>query len=77
MKASPQTAGIPVIVITALPERTVTERLQGYEALLRKPFREKDLLEAVHKVLGPSAWTRRCGLTSTNFRRSSKQLIEI
>jgi CheY-like chemotaxis protein len=54
MKAEGRTAAIPVIVMTALPEDAVRDRLQGYSALLRKPFREIELLEAVAKLLGPA-----------------------
>jgi two-component system, chemotaxis family, chemotaxis protein CheY len=53
IRASPKTADIPVIVISALPELTVSQRLHRYRALLRKPFRENELLSAVRKVLGP------------------------
>jgi CheY-like chemotaxis protein len=53
MRSSAKTADIPVIAISALPERTISQRLQGYRALLRKPFRENDLLSAVRNVLGP------------------------
>jgi CheY-like chemotaxis protein len=53
MKAETRTANIPVIIITALQEQTVSQRLQGYRTVLRKPFRESELLEAVTNVLGP------------------------
>ncbi len=42
---------IPVIVMTSLVEESVRERIKGYRAYLRKPFREADLLNAVHKIL--------------------------
>jgi CheY-like chemotaxis protein len=54
MRAEPRTADIPVIIMTALPESTVRELLDGYHAFLRKPFREAELLEGLAKVLGPS-----------------------
>ena len=54
MRTELRTADIPVIVMTALPETTVRQRLDGYAAFLRKPFREVELLEAVAKVLGRS-----------------------
>ena len=55
MRTEPRTADIPIIVMTALPETTVRQRLDGYAAFLRKPFREVELLEALAKVLGPRA----------------------
>ena len=54
MKADSRTADIPVIIMTALPESTVRQRLVGYQAFLRKPFREAELLAGLAKVLGPS-----------------------
>ena len=55
MRTEQRTADIPIIVMTALPETTVRQRLDGYAAFLRKPFREVELLEALAKVLGPRA----------------------
>ena len=51
MREKAETAAIPVIVMTALPESSVRERLQDYIAYLRKPFRETDLLAALSKAL--------------------------
>jgi two-component system chemotaxis sensor kinase CheA len=54
MRAESRTADIPVIIMTALPESTVRQRLVGYQAFLRKPFREAELLACLAKVLDPS-----------------------
>jgi CheY-like chemotaxis protein len=54
MRAESRTADIPVIIMTALPESTVRQRLVGYQAFLRKPFREAELLAGLAKVLDPS-----------------------
>ncbi len=51
MREKADTAAIPVIVMTALPESSVRERLRDYIAYLRKPFRETDLLAALSKAL--------------------------
>jgi CheY-like chemotaxis protein len=51
MRAEARTADIPIIIMTALPERTVRDRVDGYSAFLRKPFREAELLEVLTKVL--------------------------
>jgi CheY-like chemotaxis protein len=45
-------AGVPVIVMSSLPEAAVVERCTGYQAFLRKPFRETELLGTIHRVLG-------------------------
>lgn len=42
---------IPVIVMTSILEAGVRERIRRYQAYLRKPFREADLLNAVRAVL--------------------------
>lgn len=55
MRSHPRTMDIPVIVMTALPETTIRQRLHGYVAFLRKPFRETELLEVLAKVLSRSA----------------------
>jgi CheY-like chemotaxis protein len=43
--------GIPVIVMSGLPEASVSERCDGYQAFLRKPFRETELLDALQRLL--------------------------
>jgi CheY-like chemotaxis protein len=55
MTAEPRTADIPVIIMTALPENTVRDRMRGHVAFVRKPFREVELLEAVATALGSKA----------------------
>jgi CheY-like chemotaxis protein len=47
---------IPVILMSGLPEASVSERCDGYQAFMRKPFREAELLETLRRLLGaPSA----------------------
>lgn len=52
MAADPATAAIPVILMSSLPEATVSERARGYAAFLRKPFRVQAILEAAEAALG-------------------------
>lgn len=44
-------ADVPVVVMSSLPEATVSERLTGHRAFVRKPFRESELLETIERVL--------------------------
>jgi DNA-binding response OmpR family regulator len=54
MRADPKLAGVPVIMMTAVPESVVRARCQGYTAFLRKPFDFQTLLNAVERVMaGP------------------------
>lgn len=49
---TPATAGIPVILMSSLPEAAVAERCGGYRVFLRKPFRIAEVLAAVEAVSG-------------------------
>jgi CheY-like chemotaxis protein len=51
MAQNPTTANIPVIVMSSLQEAAVRERCRSYEAFLRKPFRETEVLEMIQRVL--------------------------
>lgn len=51
LKANPRTSHIPVILMSSLPEETVTERCFGYRAFLRKPFRIAAVLDAIDTAL--------------------------
>jgi two-component system chemotaxis sensor kinase CheA len=52
MAEDPRTRSIPVVVMTSLLESAVRERATSYRAVLRKPFREADLLDVLGDVLG-------------------------
>lgn len=56
LKGNPSTQKIPVIMLTASAEhwrRLVDECIElGIEGWLRKPFRSKDLMDAVRKAFG-------------------------
>ena len=52
MAADPGLAGIPVIVLSSLPEEAVRARAQGVAAILRKPYTVDAVLGAIARVLG-------------------------
>jgi CheY-like chemotaxis protein len=43
---------IPVIMTSAMPEKTIEERCSGYQVFLRKPYKYEKLVEAIEKVIG-------------------------
>ena len=51
MRADPMLAGVPVILMSSLPESAVRGRCAGYAAFLRKPFEFETMLAAVERVL--------------------------
>ncbi|HEY5146915.1 MAG TPA: response regulator [Polyangiaceae bacterium] len=55
MRSDPRLAGVPVLMMSAMPESTVRARCSGYRAFLRKPFAFDALVDAVHRALGDGA----------------------
>jgi DNA-binding response OmpR family regulator len=55
MQADPRLNGIPVLMMSSLPEAVVRGRCSGYVSFLRKPFAFEVVLEVVEKLLGPGA----------------------
>ena len=51
IQAEPAWAGLPVVFMSSLPEAAVSEYVGGYAAFLRKPFRIKEVLDALGQVL--------------------------
>jgi len=51
MRADARFCPIPVILTSALPEHTIKERCQGYQAFLRKPYKTERLMEEVSRLL--------------------------
>ncbi len=47
MQADAALAGIPVVMMSALPEAAIADRVTGYAGFLRKPFRVDAVLRAV------------------------------
>lgn len=52
MQEKPATRDIPVVLMTSLLESAVRDRVAGYRAYLRKPFREADLMKVIGEILG-------------------------
>jgi CheY-like chemotaxis protein len=42
---------IPIILASALPEKTIRERCDGYTTFLRKPYKTEQLMEEISKLL--------------------------
>ena len=52
MAADPDLAGIPVVVLSSLPEETIRARTEGVAAILRKPCTAEQVLGAIARALG-------------------------
>jgi CheY-like chemotaxis protein len=55
MRASERFRAVPVILASALPEKTIRERCTGYQAFLRKPFKIERLMEEISRLLDQSS----------------------
>ena len=51
MAAQPELAGIPVIILSSLPEATIRGRTTGVAAILRKPYTVDQVLGEIAKTL--------------------------
>ncbi len=54
MAANPALRGIPVVMMSSMPEAVVAERCSGYVTFMRKPFKLFELLDVVERVLRKS-----------------------
>ncbi len=52
MRADDRFREIPVILTSGMPEQTIKERCEGYDAFLRKPFRTERLMEEISRLIG-------------------------
>ena len=52
MADDPDLQGIPVVVLSSLPEEAVRARAQGVAAMLRKPCTAEQVLDAIARALG-------------------------
>jgi CheY-like chemotaxis protein len=43
--------GVPVVMMSSIPETTVAERCRGYSAFMRKPFRIADVMSLTDRLL--------------------------
>ena len=51
MAAHPELAGIPVIILSSLPEATIRGRTSGVAAIIRKPYTVDQVLGEIAKAL--------------------------
>jgi CheY-like chemotaxis protein len=52
MAAHPEQSGIPVIILSSLPEATIRNRTDGVAAIIRKPYTADQVLGEIAKALG-------------------------
>ena len=43
--------GVPVVMMSSIPETTVAERCRGYSAFMRKPFRIAEVMSLTDRLL--------------------------
>ncbi len=51
LSADPRATGLPIVVMSALPEEAISAEAKHYTAFLRKPFRIKTVLAAIERAL--------------------------
>ena len=51
MRADPKYSAVPIILTSALHERTIQKSCDGYQAFLRKPYKTERLLEEIARLL--------------------------
>ncbi len=54
IRSDPRTRNIPIILASALPEKTIRERCDGYNTFLRKPYKTEQLMEEISKLIDRS-----------------------
>jgi CheY-like chemotaxis protein len=52
MQAEPALQGIPVVMMSSMPEAAVAARCAGYAAFLRKPFKLFEVVDVVKRLVG-------------------------
>jgi CheY-like chemotaxis protein len=52
MAAHPDLDGIPVIVLSSLPEEAARARTKGAAAIVRKPYTADEVLDVIARVIG-------------------------
>jgi CheY-like chemotaxis protein len=55
MAANPHLDGIPVVMMSAVPEATVAERCSGYRSFLHKPFRITEVVTLAERLISKDA----------------------
>jgi CheY-like chemotaxis protein len=51
MRADERLRAVPALLARALPEKTVSERCNGYNVFLRKPYKTDRLMEEISRLL--------------------------
>ena len=51
MRDNPERADIPFVLMCALPEHSISERISGYDAFVRKPFKLAEISALVSQML--------------------------
>jgi CheY-like chemotaxis protein len=51
MAQNPSVAKVPVVLMSSMPEATVTERCSGYAAFMRKPFKIAQVVTLAQTLL--------------------------
>ena len=51
MAEDPTLRGIPVVLMSSLPETTVAKRCSGYVSFMRKPFNVSNVIETAARFL--------------------------
>ena len=54
MRADKRLRAVPVLLASALPEKTIRERCNGCNAFLRKPYKTERLMEEISRLLDGS-----------------------
>jgi CheY-like chemotaxis protein len=55
MRADKRLSAVPVLLASALPEKTIADRCNGYNVFLRKPYKTERLMEEIARLLDRSA----------------------
>jgi CheY-like chemotaxis protein len=55
MAAHPTLRGIPVVILSSLPEATIRAKTDGVAAILQKPYTAKEVLRAITQVLSKTS----------------------
>lgn len=51
IRDNPELVSVPFVLMCALPERSISDRIRGYDAFLRKPFKLAEISSLVSGLL--------------------------
>jgi CheY-like chemotaxis protein len=54
MASNPESNGIPIVLMSSMPEATVAARCSGYAVFMHKPFKVSQVLALTRQLLGES-----------------------